>query len=894
MARRGKSDVEVKIKGDADFSDARRAIKSDYAKIEADTRDLVKDIERVASSADIDITPQVNTRDAEAGFARFVQSVADRDVELDVDLASLREAFDLAEKLDELSASIDVDADLDEIRQVETLARELRSFTGRLDLDVQGTADLREALGIADALDRTRAVKVELQGRQDLERAAQIADDLERRRTVPIDAQASDLVSLESDIADAVAGGGEAGAEGMAGAIGDFDFTDVGGGIASQLVGGLSAAGPWAAIGVPLGAAFGEDFIEGFTASWGGQRVAVARQIRGNLSDAEMADVGTAAGAAYAAGFKESGLDGLKDTAVLIQGELGRLDDDLDLTSAIKQAEALSEIYGTEVTDSIRTVQTMLSRGMVDSADEGFRLLNDLAQLTGQELEEMMTSADEFGAALGSMGIDGAQGLRIIGQLIRDDIFAQADQAGEVFEEFNEIVSSGQAAEALERIGLNAREMQDAVADGRGAEAMSQISDALLKVEGDGERAALAAEIFGGNMLRATDSEAALRLFGTADAIGEVTTELDNSIASLEASQSSFERLKTQAAEFGGFMAEAVSTGILPFTDALDAVNPAGKDFEGWVTGLIPGIESLVPGLDETSKTMAGLSKSTPDAADGLAEMGESAGDTAGEVDGLEEALAGLESQFESMFNFSADQLFRDITDEAIALGKAMAETSSESIGLGGEIDITKDFAFELQEQLESLNGVLQDNSEAFVEDKITAAEWQRTQNAGTDAIRRAGQAAGLTQAQIQGLIDYYARVPPIVSTKITAEDNATRIIGNIQSALGRLRPVSIPISASNVSSLGINRRARGGSTTGLTLVGEEGPELADFRGQAYIYTAKETREILAGTQGTPLPTAAPSPVAAAAAPGTRVYNVQVNDGRHWFQELALVDSLHS
>jgi molybdopterin converting factor small subunit len=45
---------------------------------------------------------------------------------------------------------------------------------------------------------------------------------------------------------------------------------------------------------------------------------------------------------------------------------------------------------------------------------------------------------------------------------------------------------------------------------------------------------------------------------------------------------------------------------------------------------------------------------------------------------------------------------------------------------------------------------------------------------------------------------------------------------------------------------LGIPARARGGLTSGMTWVGEEGPELVDFRGAAHVYDAATSRRMAA------------------------------------------------
>ncbi|MEZ5409586.1 MAG: hypothetical protein R2761_16270 [Acidimicrobiales bacterium] len=369
MARRNPN-VSVNIDLEADAGSARKDIARDLDKIEGDAKDTAKAIERAFEN----VSPELA---------------------VELDTTEIRNALKLADQLDGMVAEFDIDTDLDEIKQAEQIARSLRSFQGRVDLSVEGRAELAEALDLAEKMDQIRRVKVEVQGREDLEKAARLADDLERRRTIPIDAQASDLVRLDDEIEDAITQGGEAGAEGMAGALSEFDYSDVGSSAADQISGSLATAGPWAAAAGAVGAVFGDEFLEGFNNALPDGRGDAIRQLRNDLAGSEMVEVGEAAGGAYSAGLSE-GLTAAKDAAALLQAELGDIDKGLNLDEVTRQALALEQVFGVDLVDSVSAVDKLLSQGLIKNSQEGFNLLFELGQKTGTQFDEMLELTMEF------------------------------------------------------------------------------------------------------------------------------------------------------------------------------------------------------------------------------------------------------------------------------------------------------------------------------------------------------------------------------------------------------------------------------------------------------------------------------------------------------------------
>lgn len=872
------ANIGVSIKGEAEFDKAR-----------AEAKDALDDIEKAADG--VEISPKLDT-------------------------AEIRQAIDLAKSLDGLVANFTVDTDISELDEAAALARSLRGFQGRVDLDVEGRAELTEVLGLAEKLDQIRQVRVEVQGRQDLEKAQQLADDLERRRSVPIDAQASDLVRLDDQVGDAITAGGEAGAAGVAGALGDVDFTDIGASARDQLTGALAAAGPWAAVAAGVGAIFGDEFLEGFNNALPSGRQDTIRGLRENLSEDDLRAAGVAGGEAYSAGLSE-GLTDAKDAAALIQGELGRIDDDLDLTEVTRQALALEQVFGTDLRDSVAAVDKLVSQGLVKNSEEGFNLLFELGRQTGVQFDEMIELTSEFSTAIEALGINGPKGLKLIGEMVERGIFPQVDQAGEVFEELNETIISGGAADALEAIGFNAAAMQETIAGGgpRAAEAVADIAQQILLLDSDADQAAATTAIFGGNMgLLGDDArEAALELFATADQIGAVGGAASDAADDIEESASGLDRLKLVATDLGEEVGTAAASLIdlttaladMDWDTAIDKAGSFGEILATKVGGPLfdiadrLGLDPLGPakdGFEELFGSSEKLATSIPKTKDGLDETAEASENLSGGVYDAAAAVDELEDEFRGLFDFSADQLMRDVAEATDELAESLKNGGAEAVGMNGAIDISTEAGRKLQEQMEDLNGVLVDLAVAQANGEISADQYKAATAELTGALSANGSEANVTKDKVEGLRQKYLDVEGIDSIQTDFVANTERALNNVTAlsrAIAGIKDKSVTISASVSGPVGITSsiklKARGGWTDGLTIVGEEGPELIDVKGRAFVHTAAETRDILSN-RGGDLGGGAPG---VAGGPRINIEQLVVDKGVDLWQQLDLAELVY-
>ncbi len=863
MARRNPN-VSLNIDLEADASAARKDIAADLNKIEDDAKSTVRGIERAFEN----LSPELDTTE-------------------------IRQALALADQLDGMVASFTVDTDLSEIKEAEQLARSLRSFQGRVDLTVEGRAELADTLDLAGKLDQLRKVKVEVQGREDLEKAARIADDLERRRTVPIDAQASDLVRLDDQIEEALTSGGEAGSEGIAGALGEMDLADVGSSLAEQMSGSLAAAGPWAAAAGAVGAVFGESFLEGFNNALPDARGDTVRALKNNLAGSELAEVGKVGGEVYSSGLAE-GLTGAKDAAALIKSELGSIDEGLNLTEVTRQAMALEEVFGVDLAESVASVDKLVSQGLVKNSQEGFNLLFELGQKTGTQFDEMLELTNEFSTAIKALGIEGPKGLKMIADMVEQGIFPQVDQAGEVFEELNETIINGGAADALEQIGLSAEDMQQRIASGgfEASSAVAEIASTLLAIDDNAQQASATTAIFGGNMGLLGDEarEAALQIFATADGTEAVGTAASDAATKIEESASGLDRLKRVAVDLGNELGTTVADGLdtlnalaeLDFGSAASSAADFGEALGQRMLGplgqladkvgldpfgpLKDGIDALTGKTDDFADSagpaVAGAEALSTAAREGAPKVQELADGVTAAAGGMDEAKAAAE-QLDAALQaftdrFNGARVMRALEEDVAAATEAVKGLTASDYDLAGGFDITTEKGRNAATALEDLSIDTATLADAFIHGTATAGDLAAGQQRVEDTLRQVASQMGLNESETNNLIARYGAVQSqIVTDALFHSENALAAVLAYQREIGAIPAYKSTTVATHFVSTGTRVYQTGGGFAeggdvqgGVPItVGERGEELFVPKEDGRIISADETRQLLRGNK---------------------------------------------
>lgn len=157
--------------------------------------------------------------------------------------------------------------------------------------------------------------------------------------------------------------------------------------------------------------------------------------------------------------------------------------------------------FGTDVAESVQTVSTLMSTGLVTDASQGFDLMTAAFQRVPAAMrEELPEILHEYGVNFQALGFNGEQAFSLLVDAAGKGKFA-LDKTGDALKEFTIRGSDMSEASktAYQSIGLDAEEMSRKVAaGGQGAQdALQQTARGLMNIQDPAERANAAIALFG-------------------------------------------------------------------------------------------------------------------------------------------------------------------------------------------------------------------------------------------------------------------------------------------------------------------------------------------------------------------------------------------------------------
>jgi hypothetical protein len=182
------------------------------------------------------------------------------------------------------------------------------------------------------------------------------------------------------------------------------------------------------------------------------------------------------------------------------------------------------------------------------------------------------------------------------------------------------------------------------------------------------------------------------------------------------------------------------------------------------------------------------------------------------------------------------DPALRGATEQLYAVQAAADALNGFAQGIQATVDAAKTAIDTFKKFKDSL--YVGDQSPLSKQDQYTVAKAQ-LQSAGPDDIQSAAttflNAAKATDSVIQYAKDF-AAVQAALDSAIAGRKGAIANAGSFAQTF-----------AQTLAGAGIGAHANGGIASGLSLVGEQGPELVDFRQSARVYTASQTSGMLGG-----------------------------------------------
>jgi hypothetical protein len=313
---------------------------------------------------------------------------------------------------------------------------------------------------------------------------------------------------------------------------------------------------------------------------------AVGAKIAANIGQgAEQAHAyGQSAGKLYAEGWGES-VEAIGDAIKEVAGS-GIVDpqDTAAVEDLTRRAQILADVFGQDVTGSVRAVQQLLRNDLVGSAQEGFDLIAAGIQGGLDKSEDLLDTINEYSTEFRELGINGYQAFGLLQQAVKAGA-RDTDTAADALKEFaiRSKDASATSIDGFKSLGLNAQKMtkQFAAGGAGAADGLQLILTKLAALKDPVEQNRIAVELFGtkaedlGNALFAMNLDQAGAAFdsaaGAIDRAGKAVQQTD---------AQKLEQFKRQAEQ----AAQAIGADLIPYL----------KEFGHWVQQNAAWLKPLV------------------------------------------------------------------------------------------------------------------------------------------------------------------------------------------------------------------------------------------------------------------------------------------------------------
>lgn len=275
-----------------------------------------------------------------------------------------------------------------------------------------------------------------------------------------------------------------------------------------------------------------------------------------------------------------------------------QMTDDLDnaqLTKVTKNALTLRDVYGYDVTESMRAVNALTKQFGITS-DEAFNLIVQGAQNGLDQNGDLLDTVNEYAVQFENAGFTADQMFNMLANGAASGTWS-VDKLGDAVKEYNIRMSDGTATAALmenyEALGLTKAEAEALAASygvggTAGAEAMRTTLDAILAVEDENERYKLGVAMFG-TMWEDLGEDAVNALFLTEGAIDKT----NQAMAGVDSA--TYDTLSSKLQQLGrtinAEVVQPIAEKLTPvMKNAVDYVNGQVGPAVDWVTSHLPEI----------------------------------------------------------------------------------------------------------------------------------------------------------------------------------------------------------------------------------------------------------------------------------------------------------------
>lgn len=302
-------------------------------------------------------------------------------------------------------------------------------------------------------------------------------------------------------------------------------------------------------------------------------------------------EAGKAAGMVYKRGFVGTIEEATDAVRAAVQNAL--VPPTASSTEIDKVAARISTLAGTMQEDAGRVsaaVSQMIRTGLVDSAQEGFDLLQRGVEMGVNKSEDLLDTFNEYGTQFRQIGIDGPTAMGMLSQALKAGA-RDSDTAADALKEFALRGAAGgkDVAAAFKAAGVDATWASDAIATGgpEAAAALDEVLYGLRNMEAGTDRTAAAVALFGPKAEDMQDALFAMDPDSAAKGLGNLAGAAENAGNTLE--QSAGAKLEAFKRAAQGALVDQMAKAI-PYLEATFGFLQRNS---AWVKPLVIGLGAL-------------------------------------------------------------------------------------------------------------------------------------------------------------------------------------------------------------------------------------------------------------------------------------------------------------
>lgn len=307
-------------------------------------------------------------------------------------------------------------------------------------------------------------------------------------------------------------------------------------------------------------------------------------------------EAGKVAGRLYTQAFGDSVADtGAAVRRVIQNGLLPEGATVAQIESLTAKVLTFSDVMEQDLDMATQAVASMLTSGIADTAEEALDVMTRAIQGGADKAGDLASVFQEYGTSFREAGLTAADAAGLMTQGLSAGA-RDADKVADALKEFGIRAQDGSklTAEGFAMIGLNAEEMQAAVAaGGEGArDALGDVLDGLRGIEDPALRNAAAVALFGTQAEDLGDALFALDLDTAAGGLGELSGATDGLGSAYDNAATKIEAFKRQGMQK---LIEFVGGTVIPGIERLAAV--MGPPLTSVISAVSPYVTELVSGF---------------------------------------------------------------------------------------------------------------------------------------------------------------------------------------------------------------------------------------------------------------------------------------------------------